>query len=99
MILDDPMIGLSDYPKQIFHRSSDHRIIRSSVLSLSLHHFRNYISARLETTSAPVVLTGRNGAGKTNILEALSLLVPGRGLRRARLSEVDCFSSPPQGGG
>ncbi|MDE3060588.1 MAG: DNA replication/repair protein RecF [Pseudomonadota bacterium] len=60
-----------------------------SLSSLSLHHFRNYASARVELTSAPVVLTGRNGAGKTNILEAISLLVPGRGLRRAKLSEMD----------
>lgn len=60
-----------------------------SLSSLSLHHFRNYASARLQTGSAPVVLTGHNGAGKTNILEALSLLVPGRGLRRARLGEID----------
>jgi DNA replication and repair protein RecF len=60
-----------------------------SVTSLSLHHFRNYDSCRLEVAPGPVVLTGRNGAGKTNILEALSLLTPGRGLRRARLSELD----------
>jgi len=67
--------------------SLDNKIL--SISSLSLHHFRNYISARIEVTSAPVVLTGRNGAGKTNILEALSLLVPGRGLRRAKISELD----------
>lgn len=60
-----------------------------SVSSLSLHHFRNYTSARIEVNAAPVVLFGENGAGKTNILEALSLLSPGRGLRRARLSEID----------
>lgn len=57
--------------------------------SLSLSAFRNYAHARLEVTQAPVVLTGRNGAGKTNILEAISLLTPGRGLRRARLSDID----------
>ena len=60
-----------------------------SISSLSLHHFRNYISARIEISPLPVVLTGKNGAGKTNILEALSLLVPGRGLRRAKISELD----------
>ncbi|MEX0760522.1 MAG: AAA family ATPase, partial [Tistlia sp.] len=36
----------------------------------------------------PVVLTGPNGAGKTNLLEAISLLTPGRGLRRAPLAEL-----------
>jgi DNA replication and repair protein RecF len=64
-----------------------------SVTSLSLHHFRNYSEARLEVTPEPVVLTGKNGAGKTNILEALSLLTPGRGLRRARISEIDNYQS------
>ena len=37
----------------------------------------------------PVVLTGPNGAGKTNLLEAMSFLSPGRGLRNARLSDID----------
>ena len=65
-----------------------------SVSSLSLHHFRNYESACIEVDASPVVLTGPNGSGKTNILEALSLLTPGRGLRRARLSEMDLITSP-----
>ncbi len=64
-----------------------------SLHSLSLNHFRNYETARMEATPAPVVLTGHNGAGKTNILEAISLLTPGRGLRRAKLSEINnCHS-------
>lgn len=58
------------------------------VTRLSLHAFRCYPSARIETDGRPVVLTGPNGAGKTNVLEALSYLAPGRGLRRARLSDV-----------
>src|SRR6201997_4695660 len=56
---------------------------------LVLTDFRNYRKARLTVGTAPVVLTGPNGAGKTNLLEALSFLAPGRGLRRARLAEVD----------
>src|SRR5262245_26387437 len=56
---------------------------------LALHHFRNYAQARVETGGRSVVLTGHNGAGKTNILEAVSLLAPGRGLRRATLQEMD----------
>ena len=59
-----------------------------AVTRLSLTDFRSYPSARIRTDSRPVVLTGPNGAGKTNILEALSFLAPGRGLRRARLAEV-----------
>lgn len=60
-----------------------------SISSLSLSNFRNYGHARIEVSAAPVVLVGANGAGKTNILEAISLLTPGRGLRRAKLSEID----------
>lgn len=86
---DNQMIGLADDLKEIVPGSSDHPIIRLSVASLSLNHFRNYGAARLEISPAPVVLTGHNGAGKTNILEAISLLTPGRGLRRAKLGELD----------
>lgn len=57
------------------------------VSQLRLSAFRNFRSAELEAVPGPVILTGPNGGGKTNVLEALSLLVPGRGLRRARLSE------------
>ncbi len=55
---------------------------------LVLSDFRNYPRLKLEADSRPVVLTGPNGAGKTNLLEAISYLSPGRGLRRARLSDV-----------
>ncbi len=60
-----------------------------AVHTLSLSHFRNYAQARVELTSQPIILTGHNGAGKTNILEAISLLTPGKGLRRAKLAEID----------
>ena len=53
-----------------------------------LTDFRNYARAELEARPGPVVLTGPNGAGKTNVLEAISYLSPGRGLRRARLGDV-----------
>ncbi len=59
-----------------------------AIARLTLSDFRCYSFLRLETDHRPVVLTGANGAGKTNILEALSFLAPGRGLRRARLAEV-----------
>jgi DNA replication and repair protein RecF len=58
------------------------------VLRLTLTNFRNYHSAALEAGAKLVVLVGPNGAGKTNLLEAISLLAPGRGLRRATLEEV-----------
>lgn len=55
---------------------------------LTLTNFRSYRAADLRTGAGPVVLVGPNGAGKTNILEAVSYLAPGRGLRRATLDEV-----------
>lgn len=60
-----------------------------AVIRLALENFRCYAAVRLEVASEPVVLAGPNGAGKTNLLEALSFLAPGRGLRRAKLSEID----------
>ncbi len=62
---------------------------RVGVTRLVLTDFRNYREARLSLGTEPVVLTGPNGAGKTNLLEALSLLAPGRGLRGAKLTEID----------
>ena len=59
------------------------------VSRLALTDFRNYRTARLDLAAGPVVLTGPNGAGKTNLLEAVSVLSPGRGLRNARLVDFD----------
>ena len=61
---------------------------RAFVARLNLTQFRNHARLDLETTHGPVCLFGPNGAGKTNILEALSLLGPGRGLRSADLDEM-----------
>jgi DNA replication and repair protein RecF len=56
---------------------------------LTLTNFRSYHAAQVTLERAgPVVLTGANGAGKTNLIEAISLLAPGRGLRRATLEEL-----------
>jgi DNA replication and repair protein RecF len=55
---------------------------------LTLTNFRNYHAAALEADARPIVLYGPNGAGKTNLIEAISFLAPGRGLRRATLEEV-----------
>ena len=74
---EDP--GFKDHPGQP-------RSVHVSTLKLS--DFRNYIDLKLTLDARPLVLTGPNGAGKTNILEAISLLSPGRGLRRARLTEL-----------
>ena len=62
---------------------------RLSVTRLRLSHFRCYDEAAFDGDERPVVLTGPTGAGKTKMLEALGYLGPGRGLRRARLADVD----------
>jgi len=61
---------------------------RAAVTALRLTNFRNYESLALALDGRSVVLVGQNGAGKTNLLEAISFLSPGRGLRRAELPEV-----------
>ena len=55
---------------------------------LTLSHFRSHKRVRLQADARPVVLFGANGAGKTNILEAVSMMSPGRGLRRASAGEM-----------
>jgi DNA replication and repair protein RecF len=79
-------IQASPYPQ---HASSPPLMAAPlAVRQLRLTAFRSYASLRLESEAGCVVLSGPNGAGKTNLLEALSLLAPGRGLRRARLEEM-----------
>ena len=58
------------------------------IRKLRLTNFRNYRAAALEVGGRSVVLYGPNGAGKTNLIEAISFLAPGRGLRHATLDEV-----------
>ena len=61
---------------------------------ITLASFRNHAASRLEGSAHFNLLVGENGAGKTNVLEALSLLAPGRGLRRAPLAEVAMTGGP-----
>ena len=61
---------------------------KSGIIRLTLTDFRNYPFLRIEAPLKPVIVTGENGAGKTNILEAISFLTPGRGLRGARLADI-----------
>jgi recF protein len=67
---------------------------KTSLSRLKLTDFRNYAQAALALDGRHVVLTGENGAGKTNLLEAVSFLSPGRGLRRAVLADVTRVSAP-----
>jgi DNA replication and repair protein RecF len=63
-------------------------VSRAALLSLTLTDFRSYERATLRPEGASVYLFGANGAGKTNLLEAISLLSPGKGLRGSSLTEV-----------
>jgi len=63
-------------------------VTRTALTRLTLTDFRSYARADLAMDGRPVFLTGPNGAGKTNLLEAISLLTPGRGLRGAALAEL-----------
>ncbi len=56
--------------------------------NLTLSHFRSHRRSIIEVDARPVAIYGDNGAGKTNILEAISLLSPGRGLRRASAEDM-----------
>lgn len=69
-------------------QNGSHNVSHLAVSRVYLSDFRCYAKLRIEPEPGLVVLTGANGAGKTNLLEALSLLSPGRGLRSARLPEI-----------
>jgi len=56
--------------------------------SLILENYRNFKNFEVKTDNAPVIIIGENGSGKTNILEAISLFYPGRGLRSAKLADI-----------
>ena len=60
----------------------------AGLAALTLSHFRSHRRTRLDLDARPVAIHGRNGAGKTNLLEAVSLLSPGRGMRRAEAAEI-----------
>jgi len=62
--------------------------MQNAINELSLQNYRNLKSFELTINSSPVLIIGDNGMGKTNILEAISMLAPGRGLRNAKLDEI-----------
>jgi DNA replication and repair protein RecF len=63
-------------------------ILHARIRKLKLSNFRSYRQASLDLEGRTALFVGANGAGKTNILEAVSFLTPGRGLRRATLEDV-----------
>lgn len=69
---------------------------KSGVTRLTLSDFRNYRNLRIEANITPIIITGENGSGKTNILEAISFLTPGRGLRSAKLADIKRILPPEE---
>lgn len=65
--------------------------LKSGVDRLTLTDYRNYSSLRINASLSPIVVYGENGAGKTNILEAISFLSPGRGMRSSKLADIKRF--------
>lgn len=65
-----------------------------ALTKITLSNFRNHASSELADTAHFNLLVGENGAGKTNVLEAISLLSPGRGLRRAQLPDLALRTTP-----
>ncbi|RUX28705.1 DNA replication/repair protein RecF [Mesorhizobium sp. M7A.F.Ca.US.011.01.1.1] len=61
---------------------------QNHISKLTLTNFRNYAALTIDLAPGAVVFSGDNGAGKTNLLEAISFLTPGRGLRRAPYADV-----------
>ena len=63
-------------------------MVQLSLSSLKISHFRTHKLSVIELTQEPIIIFGFNGAGKTNILEAISMFAPGQGFRRAKASDL-----------
>ncbi|WPY00884.1 DNA replication and repair protein RecF [Candidatus Trichorickettsia mobilis] len=63
-------------------------MLNTYLQNLRLENYRNFQTLALESSNNPIILIGENGIGKTNVLEAISLLFPGRGIRAAKLEDI-----------
>ena len=93
------MQTLPETTEEIEEIATETSVQTHAVNRLELTNFRNHAHTELDVGSSSVVLYGENGAGKTNILEAISLLAPGRGFRRARLLDMDYACHPERSEG
>ena len=73
-------------PENIASLSND--IANNYISSIKLSNFRNYKSFKANFSHHPIAFIGKNGVGKTNILESISLMQPGRGIRSVKLEEI-----------
>lgn len=63
-------------------------MLRSFISKIKLNNYRNFKNLSLKLPEIPIALVGKNGVGKTNVLEAISLMEPGRGIRSAKFSDI-----------
>ncbi len=95
MISDKNLRKISEFNELNF-KNKLKKNIKYYVKNLKISGFRNHDKVELSLNKEHVVLHGRNGIGKTNILEAISFLNPGRGLRRAKSKDIFLKSSKSQ---
>ena len=81
-------------PALAFREARARPLSPMALAKITLQNFRNHAASELGETAHFNLLVGENGAGKTNVLEALSLLAPGRGLRRASLADLALRATP-----
>ena len=74
--------------KIIETKNNQYDCANNYILSLKLSNFRNHQSYKVDFPNCPIAFIGKNGVGKTNILEAISLMQPGRGIRSVRLEDI-----------
>lgn len=86
----------SSAPESLFNEQGNAHASGICALSrLSIQNFRSHERVKIEGIGrGTVILTGSNGAGKTNLLESVSMLAPGRGLRHARLQDIQSLAHP-----
>ncbi len=77
---------MKDYSSAGLKEVNRNKLIKIS--EIRINNFRNYKNYQIKSEMKEIVLTGKNGSGKTNLMEAISMLAPGRGLRRAKKSEL-----------
>lgn len=71
-------------------------MLEQAITRLRLSYFRNYTDFHCDLKALPVLITGNNGAGKTNLLEAVSYLSAGKGLRNAKFTDIAHHTQPQQ---
>lgn len=83
-----------DYEQNFTEEHCQHNMRKLYLKKLQLKNYRNFENFKIDAGPHPIIIHGMNGVGKTNILEAISLLIPGRGIRQCKLEDI-CAGSQP----